>query len=53
MSKDSKISEGRQGDHVKFKDKFIPKLLSVLSKTKWIKKDKKPIVAFFPKINQK
>lgn len=42
VSRNAKTSDGRQGDHVKFEDIFIAILVSILSRTKRTKKEKKP-----------
>lgn len=42
VSRNAKTSGGRQGDHVKFKDTLIVILVSILSRTKRTKKEKKP-----------
>lgn len=42
VSRNAKIADGRQKDHVKFEGTLIAILVSILSRTKRTKKEKKP-----------
>lgn len=39
LSRNAKTTEGRRGDRVKFQDTLMTTLMSILSKTKWTKKE--------------